>query len=213
MGLLSEFTKGISKENPVFVQALGLCPTLAVSNSVKNGIGMGIAATSVLLGSNLIVSIIRRLVPSKIRLPSFIVVIATFVTIADMVMEATSPEIHKDLGIFVPLIVVNCIILARAEVFASKNAILPSLSDALGMGVGFTLALVLIGSVREILGSGSILGIPVMGRSYEPVLLMVLPPGAFLTIGLFMGLFRWMGKRKSPRSKVQSREGAVEHKM
>ncbi len=196
MGVLSEFTKGISKENPVFVQALGLCPTLAVSNSVENGIGMGIAATSVLLGSNLIVSIIRKFVPSRIRLPIFIVVIATFVTIADMAMEATSPEIHKNLGIFVPLIVVNCIILARAEVFASRNSIFRSLLDALGMGVGFTLALLLIGSVREILGSGSIFGIPVLGYSYDPVLLFVLPPGAFLTIGLFMGLFKWIGGRR-----------------
>lgn len=197
MGMTTEFTKGLYKENPVFRLALGLCPTLAVSTSVKNGIGMGIAASFVLLGSNIIVSLIRKGVPPKIRIPIYIVIIATFVTIAEMVMQATSPELHKSLGIFVPLIVVNCIILGRAEAFAGKNTVGRSILDALGMGIGFTLALVLIGFVRELLGSGRLFGIPVLGTSYQPVLLMILPPGAFLTLGLFLGFFNWLEKRRT----------------
>ena len=196
MGVMVEFTKGLYRENPVFRLALGLCPTLAVSTSVKNGIGMGIAASFVLLGSNIIVSLIRKGVPPKIRIPIYIVIIATFVTIAEMVMQATNPELHKSLGIFVPLIVVNCIILGRAEAFAGKNTMGRSILDALGMGIGFTLALVLIGFVRELLGSGRLFGIPVLGTSYQPVLLMILPPGAFLTLGLFLGFFNWLESRK-----------------
>ena len=197
MGTIAEFTKGLYKENPVFRLALGLCPTLAVSTSIENGLGMGMAALFVLLGSNIIVSLIRKGVPPKIRIPVYIVIIATFVTIAEMLMQAFSPQLHKSLGIFVPLIVVNCIILGRAEAFAGKNTVGRSALDALGMGIGFTLALVLLGFFRELLGSGKLLGIPVLGTSYQPVLLMILPPGAFLTLGLFLGFFNWLEKKKT----------------
>ena len=195
MAMRTEFTKGLYRENPVFRLALGLCPTLAVSSSIKNGIGMGVATSFVLFGSNIIVSLIRKGVPSKIRIPIYIVIIATFVTIAEMVMQATNPELHKSLGIFMPLIVVNCIILGRAEAFAGKNTIGRSVLDALGMGIGFTLALVLIGFVRELLGAGKLLDVPVLGTSYQPVLLMILPPGAFLTLGLFLGFFNGLENR------------------
>ena len=197
MGTIAEFTKGLYKENPVFRLALGLCPTLAVSTSIENGLGMGVAALFVLLGSNIIVSLIRKGVPPKIRIPVYIVIIATFVTIAEMIMQAFSPELHKSLGIFVPLIVVNCIILGRAEAFAGKNTVGRSILDALGMGLGFTLALVLLGFFRELLGSGKLFGIPVLGTSYQPVLLMILPPGAFLTLGLLLGFFNWLENRKT----------------
>ncbi|OPX25427.1 MAG: electron transport complex subunit RsxE [Candidatus Latescibacterota bacterium] len=196
MSTITEFTKGLYKENPVFRLALGLCPTLAVSTSIENGLGMGVAALFVLLGSNIIVSLIRKAVPPKIRIPVYIVIIATFVTIAEMLMQAFSPQLYKSLGIFVPLIVVNCIILGRAEAFAGKNTVGRSILDALGMGLGFTLALVLLGFFRELLGSGKLLGIPVLGTSYQPVLLMILPPGAFLTLGLFLGFFNWLESRK-----------------
>ncbi len=191
-----EFTKGIYTQNPVFKQALGLCPTLAVSNSVINGIGMGLAATFVLISSNVIVSMIRKGVPAKIRIPIYIVVIASFVTIVDLSMAGFFPELHKSLGIFVPLIVVNCIILGRAEAFAGKNNVFMSLMDGLGMGIGFTLALILLGTIREFLGNGTLLGIPVAGSSFEPVLIMILPPGAFLTIGFAMAFFKWLENRK-----------------
>jgi electron transport complex protein RnfE len=197
MSTVAEFTKGLYKENPVFRLALGLCPTLAVSTSIENSLGMGVAALFVLLGSNIIVSLIRKAVPPKIRIPVYIVIIATFVTIAEMLMQAFSPELHKSLGIFVPLIVVNCIILGRAEAFAGKNTVGRSILDALGMGIGFTMALVLLGFFRELLGSGTLLGIPVLGTSYQPVLLMILPPGAFLSLGLFLGFFNWMENRKT----------------
>ncbi len=201
MSATKEFLKGIYEENPVFRMALGLCPTLAVSNSVINSLGMGAAATFVLLGSNFIVSLIRKGVPPRIRIPIYIVVIASFVTIVDLVMAGFAPKLHKALGIFVPLIVVYCIILGRAEAFASKRPIFHSLLDALGMGVGFTLALVALGTVREILGDGKFLGRPVFGPDFEPVLLMILPPGAFLTIGLYMGLFNWLDLRRKKRGR------------
>jgi len=196
MGVFSEFTKGLYRQNPVFRIALGLCPTLAVTTSIKNGIGMGMAASFVLVGSNVIVSLIRKAVPPRIRIPMFIVVIATFVTIGEMVMQAVDPELHKSLGIFVPLIVVNCIILGRAEAFASKNGIFRSALDGLGMGAGFTLALVSIAFVRELLGSGKLLDVPLLGMGFQPVLLMILPPGAFLTLGLFLGFFNWLESRR-----------------
>ena len=199
MELSKEFFKGLYKENPVFRLALGLCPALAVSNSVENGIGMGVAVTFVLVCSNFLVSLIRKGVPPKIRIPVFIVIIATFVTIADLVMNAYQPELHKNLGIFVPLIVVNCIILGRAEAFASKQGVVASFVDGLGMGIGFSLALVLIATVREILGAGTFLGYPLLGPGYKPVLLLVLAPGAFITMGLFMGLFAWLDRRRKLR--------------
>lgn len=190
MSLVQEFTKGFVKENPVFIMALGLCPTLAVTTSVNNAIGMGLAATFVLVCSNMIVSLIKKLIPAKIRIPCYIVVIASFVTIVDMSMNAFVPALHKSLGLFIPLIVVNCIILGRAEAFASRNNILRSLIDGLGMGLGFTLALVIIGAIRELLGVGTLLGHNVLPLAFResPMLVAILAPGAFITMGLLMGL-------------------------
>lgn len=196
MKLFGEFTKGIIKENPVFIMALGLCPALAVSTSVENAIGMGGAATFVLLGSNIIISLIKKIVPNKVRIPSFILIIATFVTVIDMTMHAYLPPLHKSLGIFIPLIVVNCVILGRAEAFACKNNVGRSILDGLGMGLGFTLALVIIAVIRELLGSGTIYNIPIMPASYKPMIVAILPPGAFITIGLLMGFFNLFKKEK-----------------
>jgi electron transport complex protein RnfE len=185
--LLKEFTKGILSENPIFVIVLGLCPALAVSVSLENALGMGIAASFVLVCSNLIISGIRNIVPNRIRIPCFIVVIASFVTIVELLMAAFSPQLAKQLGIFVPLIVVNCIILGRAESFASKNRILPSILDGLGMGLGFTLALSAVAIIRELLGSGKVLGYSVF-NGFPPATIMILPPGALLTLGILIGL-------------------------
>ncbi|RKZ29854.1 electron transport complex subunit RsxE [bacterium] len=190
--ILKDLTKGTLIENPVLVLALGLCPTLAVSTSAINGLGMGIAATFVLVMSNLIIALIKKLVPGRIRIPIFIVVIATFVTITKLVMAAYTPALSKALGIFIPLIVVNCIILGRAEAFASKHNVIRSLADGIGMGFGFTLTLVLLGAFREILGSGTVFGANVMGSSFQPALLMILPPGAFLSLGLMVAGSRWI---------------------
>ncbi len=194
--LIKEFTKGIIKENPTFVLILGLCPTLAVSVSVANGIGMGIAATFVLLGSSLIVSLVRDFIPDKIRIPCYIVIIATFVTIAEFCMKAYSPVLDRALGIYVPLIVVNCIVLGRAEAFACKNNFSRSFFDGLGMGVGFTLALILISAIREFLGSGQILGHTLI-KGFEPVFVFGMPSGALLVIGLLLGFFNILKNRKS----------------
>jgi electron transport complex protein RnfE len=194
--LFREFLKGIIKENPTFVLALGLCPTLAVSVTVINGIGMGIAATFVLLGSNIIISLIKNIIPARVRIPCFIVVIATFVTIAEMTLKAYSPELNRALGIYVPLIAVNCIVLGRAEAYASKNTIINSLLDGLGMGAGFTLALILISSIREALGSGKILG-HLLSLKFEPVSVFGMPSGALLVIGLLLGLFNILKGKKS----------------
>ena len=169
MKAIQEFTKGIIKENPVFVMALGLCPTLAVSTSVQNAIGMGAAATFVLVCSNILISLLKNVIPSKVRIPCFILVIASFVTIVDMTMEAYVPALHKSLGIFIPLIVVNCIILGRAEAFASKNGVFKSMLDGLGMGLGFMLAIMVISSIREILGTGALLNIHLLPASYKPM--------------------------------------------
>ena len=195
MTLMKEMTKGFVKENPVFIMALGLCPTLAVSTSIENAIGMGFAATFVLLCSNILISLLKNVIPAKVRIPCFIVVIASFVTIVDMLMNAYVPELHKNLGIFIPLIVVNCIILGRAEAFASKNPVMKSIFDGLGMGIGFTLALILGAFFRELLGAGQLLGIQIMPESYEPVLLAILAPGAFLTLGLLMGALNLFKKK------------------
>ena len=199
MSIIKEFTKGIYSENPVFRLGLGLCPTLAVTSSVENGIGMGIAATVVLISSNFFISLFRHLVPRKIRIPISIVIIATFVTIVEMLMQAYYPALHKSLGIFVPLIVVNCIILGRAEAFASRNSVFLSVLDGIGMGIGFTLSLILISSVREFLGNGTFYGMVVLPSTFKPVLLMILPPGAFLTLGYMLGVFNWLEIRKINR--------------
>ncbi|WP_408633560.1 electron transport complex subunit RsxE [Natronincola peptidivorans] len=181
--------KGILYDNPVFIQMLGMCPVLAVTNTAFNGFGMGMATTAVLVGSNTVISLIKQFIPSKIRIPSFIVVIATFVTIVGMLLRAYLPALNEALGIFIPLIVVNCLILARAESFASKNSTPGSIIDGLGMGLGFTAALVVLGIVREWLGVGTIFGQAVMWSTFEPARFMSMPPGAFLALGLLLAGF------------------------
>lgn len=197
MSIGKTFMKGILYENPIFIQLLGMCPTLAVTTSAINGIGMGLATMAVLLGSNVVISLLKKVIPSKIRIPAFIVVIATFVTVVGLMMKAFVPALDRALGLFIPLIVVNCIILARAESFASKNSVVQSVWDGLGMGIGFTIALLILGSVREILGAGSIFGLPLLGASYQPALIMILPPGAFLALGLLLALYNWFASKKA----------------
>jgi len=196
MGRLKEFTKGVVRENPTFVLMLGLCPTLAVTTSVRNAAAMGVAVIGVLTSSNIIISLLRRLIPKEVRIPCFIVVIASFVTMAELLMKAyLSPEVNRALGIFIPLIVVNCIILGRAEAFASKNGVWASALDGLGAGVGFTLAVVLVSFIREVAGGGSIAGLPI-ARGIEPIRVMVQAPGAFLVLGLLLGFFAWLAQRR-----------------
>ena len=175
-------TRGIIKENPIFVMLLGMCPTLGVTTSAANGLGMGLATLFVLMLSNCAISLVKKQIPATIRIPSYIVIIASFVTVVDMLMAAYVPQLHAKLGIFIPLIVVNCLILGRAEAFASKNNIKQSLFDAIGMGIGFTLALIILGLTREILGSGSIFGWSFVGEDAETILLFIMPPGAFLAL-------------------------------
>lgn len=197
---LFEFWKGIIIENPVLVLVLGMCPTLAVTTNAINGIAMGLATTAVLIGSNIVISLIRNFVPSQVRIPIFIVVIATFVTIIQLVMNAYFLQLYKVLGLFIPLIVVNCIILGRAEAYASKNTLFLSILDGIGMGIGFTLTLFLLGAFREILGNGTLLGFNILGTGYQnnPMLIMILPPGGFLMLGLMMGATNYiMSKRKA----------------
>jgi len=207
MSLFAEVTKGIYKENPVFRLVLGLCPTLALSTSMSNAIGMGIAATFVLICSNAIISLLVLLFSKilseeeqksidKIRIPVYIVIIACFVIIVEMVMSAYFPALSESLGIFIPLIVVNCIILGRAEGFANKNSVLPSIADGIGMGLGFTAALCSLAIVRELLGSGKVLGNAVLGAGYKPMLIMILPPGAFFLIGIYLSILNWLDLRK-----------------
>ncbi|MBW6510569.1 MAG: electron transport complex subunit E [Desulfuromonadaceae bacterium] len=186
MSVLQEFSKGLWRENAVFKLLLGLCPTLAVTTSAENGLGMGLATTFVLLCSNSVVSLLRKVIPPQVRIPAFIVIIASFVTVVQLCMEAYLYSLYQALGIFIPLIVVNCLILGRAEAFASKNTFRRAFFDGLGMGTGFTLALFLLGAVREIFGSGTLLGVALFGEGYQPLLLMILPPGAFITLGLLL---------------------------
>jgi electron transport complex protein RnfE len=190
--LRAELVKGLWQQNAVFRLLLGMCPVLAVTTSAVNGLGMGLATTFVLTGSNLAVSALRQVIPPQVRIPCYIVLIASFVTVVQLGMEAYVYNLYQALGIFIPLIVVNCIILGRAEAFASRNAPLPALADGLGMGAGFTLALFVLGAVREILGSGLLLGLPLFGPGYQPLLLMILPPGAFIALGLLLAAMnRW----------------------
>lgn len=191
--LTQELNKGIWIENPIFVIMLGCCPALAVSTSIANAVGMGFAATVVLIGSNLIISLIRDWVPNNIRIPVYIVVIATFVTMIDKIMAAFTPALSASLGIFIPLIVVNCIILGRAEAFANKNTPLASIADAIGMGIGFTLALTCIAFIRELLGDGKLGGYAIY--SYDPCLLMIMAPGGFFVFGLLMALKKHMARK------------------
>ena len=189
MSIFSERLKnGIVTENPIFVQVLAMCPTLAVTSSVENGIGMGLASTAVLIGSNLFISVLRKVIPDKVRIPAYITIIAAFVTLIQFLLQGFVPALYKSLGIFIPLIVVNCVILGRAEAYASKNKVFPSIFDAIGMGLGFTVALAILGAIRELLGAGSIFGFKVFGSSFEPAIIMVLAPGAFITLGILMAL-------------------------
>lgn len=191
----NDLTKGIWRENPVLVQLLGLCPALAVTNSVANSLAMGLATTFVLVGSSVLVSTVKRLVPTEVRISTYILIIATFVTVADMLLQAAVPDVHKELGAFVALIVVNCLILSRQEAFASKRPVGRSVLDALGYSTGFMIALVIMGAVRELLGNGSLLGFSVFGPSFEPWVVMILPPGGFLTLGLVLLLLAWVKER------------------
>ncbi len=195
---------GIGTNNPVFVQMLGLCPTMAVSNSLGNGLAMGLATTFVLLCSSVLVSSLRRFIASEVRLTSYILIIATFVTVADMMLAAGFPEISKALGPFVALIVVNCIILGRAEAFAGKVGPLRAAADAIGMGIGFTIALSIISAFRELLGSGSILGFDLLGPRFEPWVFMIMPPGGFLTLGLVFLAMGWWADRAKRRAKERA---------
>jgi electron transport complex protein RnfE len=194
---LKPLTNGLVKENPIFFQLLGMCPTLAVTTSAQNGVGMGLATTAVLIGSNAMISLLRKFIPSKIRIPAFVVVIASFVTIVGMVMEGYVPALFKSLGLFIPLIVVNCIILARAESFAFKNGVGPSIMDAVGMGLGFTWALTLLGIIRELIGAGQIFGITILGAAFKPAIVMILPPGGFLTLGLVLAVYNVIKNKKA----------------
>lgn len=196
-GYVQEFTKGIWKDNPVFKMVLGLCPLLAVTNSAINGIAMGVASTFVLVCSNTVVSTLRNIIPSKVRIPSFIIVIASFVTIVDLTMNAWAHQLHKTLGLFIPLIVVNCLILGRSEAFASRNPVLRSVVDGFGMGVGFTFALFLLGAVREVFGAGKLFGYEILGSGYTDILVMILPPGAFIATGILLGMFNYIDGKRS----------------
>ena len=196
ISLATEFTKGFWKENPVLRMLLGLCPTLAVTNAAINGLSMGLAVIFTLVCSSTIIALVRNLIPREVRIPSFIIVIATFVTIVDLTLAALFPDISKALGPYVPLIVVNCIILGRQEAFASKNPVHRAIIDALGMSLGFTITLTILGAIRELLGSGMIFSVQIMPTSFDPWMVMILPPGAFLTLGLMIGVANWINARK-----------------
>jgi electron transport complex protein RnfE len=191
-----EFIKGLFKENPVLVQLLGLCSVLAVSNAVINSISMGLSVLFVLFFSSFVIGLIKDFVPNEVRIPVYIIVIATFVTIADLFLKAKFPDISKALGPYIPLIVVNCIIMGRQEAFTKKNKLLPSIMDALGMSLGYILAIVTMGIIRELLGFGSIFGYKILGSWYKPILVMILPPGAFLTLALLIGFMNFVTKKE-----------------
>lgn len=194
MSLTNEFTKGIIRENPLFRLLLGMCPSLAVTTSVDNGLGMGVAFSVVLLASNIVISAMRSIIPNSVRIPAYIVIVATFVTMIDLLMHAFTPALYTALGIFIPLIVVNCIILGRAEAFSGKNPVLPSIMDALGMGAGFTLALVLVSSFREVLGAGTFFGQTILPENI-PAIMMILPPGGFITLGCLLAILNKIQKK------------------
>lgn len=195
---VDEFLKGLWRDNPVFVQVLGMCPVLAVTNTALNGLAMGLATLFVLLGSNAVVSLLRQWVPKPVRIVTYILIIATFVTIVDYLVQAISLDLHKALGAFISLIVVNCLILGRAEAFASRNGLVKSVADAAGMGLGFTLGLLCLGGVREILGAGSFFGVPLFGDSFQPWVVMVLPSGGFFTLAAWLVVFEaWKQRRAS----------------
>ena len=205
--LRSVFMNGILSENPTFRLLLGMCPTLAISTAVSQGIGMGLASTFVLVFSNLVISLLRNVIPEKVRIPSFVVVIATFVTIVDLLLKAFLPSLSQSLGVYIPLIVVNCIIFARAESFAFKNPPMLALADGLGMGLGFTLAITLLSAVREVIGSGTFLGVQVMPAAYHPMAIIIRPPGGFLTLGILLlvvnAAVKAFEKRKAAKAKEE----------
>lgn len=191
------FSDGIIKNNPTFVLVLGTCPTLAITTAAENGIGMGLATTFVLVCSNMMIAALKNFIPDKVRIAAFILIIASFVTVVDLVMKAYTPDLYKTLGIYIPLIVVNCIIFARAEAFAQKNAVVPSILDGLGMGIGFTLAITLIASIRELLGNGSIFDIKIVSEQISTILIFILPPGAFITFGYLIAIMNRLKQKYS----------------
>lgn len=197
MRVWNEFIKGFIKENPTFVLLLGMCPTLGTTTSAINGMSMGLAATVVLICSNAVISLLKNVIPDKVRIPGFIVVIASFVTVVDLSMQAYLPDLYETLGLFIPLIVVNCIILGRAEAFASKNGVLLSAADGLGIGLGFTMSLTILGSVREILGNGSVFGFQFIPENIDKILLFIMPPGAFIALGFLIALVNHIKNRKA----------------
>lgn len=209
MNRLREFTKGLIKENPLFVLVLGLCPSLAVTTSLTNAVGMGAAVIFVLTCSNIIISVFRRLFPPKIRIPCFIIVISTFVTIVQKVMQAYFPDLDEALGIFIPLIVVNCVILGRAEAFASKKGLVASTFDGLGMGLGFTLGLVWVSLFREIFGAWQLWGTPITMKGFNPAAVLIMAPGAFLVLGLSLAFFRMLGERRKAAVAAQTAGAAL----
>ena len=208
MNLWQIFIKGVFEQNPIFRLALSLCPALAVTSTAMNATAMGVAVLFVITANNMVVSVFRKLVNPKVRVPVYITSIATIVTVVQLVMEAFTPLLYKELSIYLALIVVFAIILARAEVFAAKNSIVPSMFDGLGMGAGFALAMILIGMIREVFGSGSIYGVPVMGAGYDPALIMILPPGGFILIGLMIGTFNIIGAHQD-KQKAEKAKGGV----
>ena len=204
-----EFVKGVWRENPIFVQVLGMCPMLAVTNSAINGVAMGAATAFVLIGSSLLVSLLKDFIPKQVRISTYIIIIATFVTVADFSLKAMAPALHKELGAFISLIVVNCIILGRQEAFASKNTPRMAVADAAGMAAGFTIALVTLGSLREILGSGSLFGVSLFGPHFEPWVIMILPPGGFIMLGLILLVFASVREqREKLAERLAAEEGA-----
>ncbi len=203
MKFMKVLTNGIIAENPVFRLLLGMCSALAITTSVANCLGMGVAVTFVLVGSNVCISLLRNVIPAKIRIPCFVVVIATFVTIVQMVLEAYVPSLFQSLGVFIPLIVVNCIILGRAEAFASKYSVWLSVADGIGMGIGYTLAITIIGVIREILGNGTILGFSIFGAKFMPMLVMILPPGSFLLLGMLIGILNKIQEKSKAKEAVK----------
>ncbi len=207
-----DFVKGIWKENPVFVQVLGMCPMLAVTNSAINALAMGAATFGVLVGSSFLVSLLRKLIPKQIRISVFIVIIATFVTLADFTLEALVPDVHKELGAFISLIVVNCLILGRQEAFASRNPTHRAVLDAVGMAIGFTFALFCLGAVREVLGSGSFFGVSLFGANFEPWVVMILPPGGFIMLGVLLLIFNAVGERRKKKAALREQAASADRR-
>jgi len=196
MNRIDVFKNGVTTENPILVQQVGMCATLAITTSLLNGIGMGVAVTAVLTGSNIVISALRKYIPDEVRIPAFVIIIAAFTTIIDLLMHAYTFALYQALGVFIPLIVVNCIILARAEAFAFKNNVIDSIIDGLGMGAGYLVAMILLSSIREILGNGTILGLRILPEAYEPMMISIQPPGAFIILGLLIGLVNYLARRK-----------------